>query len=358
MSAPPAPNTLLRWRNATASAAVVGLACLAYVALPSSRSGLQRVHGQGPWLFSGLEFLVTAASAYALLAALFMLAQRQPEVSKSLRCLQLLGELLRAPRQRLAAPLPGADRLALLATLLKAFFGPLMAMSLMSFCVGAWVDVQGLWLEAGAEAGARRLFDRWGFWLLLHLLLFLDVLVFTLGYLVETPRLNNSIRSVDPTWLGWAAALACYPPFNAVTGMILGAQRDDFPQFENATVHVTLNGVLLALMAVYSASSLALGWKASNLTHRGIVARGPYAWVRHPAYATKNLAWWIGALPLLQLAFQRSWLEGLLGIASVLGWTALYVLRALTEEDHLRRVDGAYAAYAAKVRHRFIPGLI
>jgi protein-S-isoprenylcysteine O-methyltransferase Ste14 len=33
------------------------------------------------------------------------------------------------------------------------------------------------------------------------------------------------------------------------------------------------------------------------------------------------------------------------------------VLRALTEEDHLRSVDGEYATYAAKVRFRFIPGV-
>jgi protein-S-isoprenylcysteine O-methyltransferase Ste14 len=35
----------------------------------------------------------------------------------------------------------------------------------------------------------------------------------------------------------------------------------------------------------------------------------------------------------------------------------LYALRALTEEDHLREVDGEYAAYAARVRWRFIPGI-
>ena len=37
--------------------------------------------------------------------------------------------------------------------------------------------------------------------------------------------------------------------------------------------------------------------------------------------------------------------------------TAVYVLRALTEEDHLRRVDGEYDAYCRKVRYRFVPGI-
>jgi protein-S-isoprenylcysteine O-methyltransferase Ste14 len=111
-------------------------------------------------------------------------------------------------------------------------------------------------------------------------------------------------------------------------------------------------------MAIYASASVALGLKASNLTHRGIVARGPYAVVRHPAYVCKNLAWWIGAVPLVIAAFQDSLLEALWTAGSVLAWSALYVLRSLTEEDHLRSVDGEYDAYASKVRYRFIPGVI
>ena len=70
------------------------------------------------------------------------------------------------------------------------------------------------------------------------------------------------------------------------------------------------------------------------------------------------MAWWIGSTPLVMLAFEQSWFEGVQAVASVVGWTLLYVLRALTEEDHLRSVDGDYAAYAQKVRYRFVPGLL
>ena len=70
------------------------------------------------------------------------------------------------------------------------------------------------------------------------------------------------------------------------------------------------------------------------------------------------MAWWIGSVPLVGLAFGESALSGLLAVASVAGWSMLYVLRALTEEDHLKHVDGEYAKYAARVRWRFIPGLI
>ena len=230
-------------------------------------------------------------------------------------------------------------------------------MALMSFCNGALRHGIGI-AEVGAfDAGLMSLFDRHGFWFLMQLILFVDVLIYTVGYLVELPRLDNRIRSVDPTLLGWAAALFCYPPFNMLTGMILGSQTSDFPQFDNPTAHLILNIVLLALMAIFTSASIALGFKASNLTHRGIVSRGPYALVRHPAYTSKNLAWWIGAIPSVTVAFSHSLLDGVQAMASVVGVTMLYILRALTEEDHLRKVDDDYAAYAAKVRFRFIPGL-
>ena len=79
--------------------------------------------------------------------------------------------------------------------------------------------------------------------------------------------------------------------------------------------------------------------------------------VRHPAYVCKNAAWWIGSYPALALAFSQSLFQGVQVLATVMAWTALYVLRAVTEEDHLKRVDGDYAAYAARVRYRFIPGV-
>jgi protein-S-isoprenylcysteine O-methyltransferase Ste14 len=119
-----------------------------------------------------------------------------------------------------------------------------------------------------------------------------------------------------------------------------------------------LNALLLLLMAIYASSSVALGWRASNLTHRGIVDRGPYAVVRHPAYICKNMAWWLGSFPIIGEAFSKSAIAGLWSILSIFAWSMLYFLRAVTEEDHLRKVDGEYAAYAARVKYRFIPGII
>lgn len=348
----------MRARNFAASAVLVGLACAVYALSPWNREQLAARYGPPAVSFTGLQFLGLACGAYLLLLALHQLADRDAQAAKSLRFFRVLAAFARAPAAVVRRGLSHDERLAVLVTLLKAFFAPLMVMSLMGFCMGAWVNGLAI-LHAGGLAGdLRSLFDRFGFWFLMQMILFVDVLVFTVGYLVESPRLGNQIRSVDPTLLGWAAALVCYPPFNKLTVVVLGSQHTDFPKFDDPDLHLALNLLLLALMAVYASASVALGAKGSNLTHRGIVARGPYALVRHPAYVCKNMAWWIGSVPLVSAAFGSSLLDGLQALGSVVGWSAVYVLRALTEEDHLRSVDGDYARYAERVRHRFIPGLV
>jgi hypothetical protein len=357
-SGPDAPGLVLRLKNTLASATVVVLACTAYSLLPGNDRSLLKLYGPEQASISGLDFLLGAACAYVALLAVYFLAQPEPSVSKSLRFLRVLGRGVRSPAAILRAGLLPADRLAVLSTLLKVFFGPMMSMFLMSHCMGAWANGSAM-LEAGtSQFGTRAFFDRFAYWFLMQMILFVDVLLFTVGYLVESRRLGNGIRSVDPTLLGWAAALLCYPPINSLTGRLLGAPVSDFPQFDNPDVHIALNLTLLTLMALYTSASVALGLKASNLTHRGIIARGPYAVIRHPAYTCKNLAWWIGASPLVMTEFGKSFTLGLTAVASVGAWSALYVLRALTEEDHLKKVDGEYAAYSARVRYRFIPGLI
>lgn len=354
----PASAWALRLKNLVASVLVVALACGAYSLAPYNQDHLMVLHIVGSWRFTARDFLFAAAALYALVLALYLLREPAPAESKSLRFWRLLPRLVRAG---LTARRPGFtrdDRLAVLATLLKMFYGPLMAVSLLAYTVGLAAHGQSLLADLAAGEAFRTLFDRHGFWFLMRLFLVVDVLCFTAGYLVELPRLDNRIRSVDPTWLGWAAALLCYPPLNHLSGAILGSQVSDFPQFDNPTIHLALNLLLLALMAGYASASVALGFKASNLTHRGIVSRGPYALVRHPAYLFKNLAWWVGSVPMVSAAFALSVFDGVQAVASVIGWSMLYVLRALTEEDHLRSVDGDYAAYAARVRHRFIPGLV
>lgn len=266
---------------------------------------------------------------------------------------------IRSPmRLPLGVRLSPATKQAGLALLLKFFFAPLM----INWCLIHIANLSGslLQLFEGLESGlsGRMLFDSAIFWAAFQLILFVDTLLFTLGYIIEVPALGNRIRSVDPTFFGWFVCLACYPPFNEFTGRFLHWQSSDFPYFANDFVHLTLNVTLLVALAIFSWASVSLGFKASNLTNRGIVSHGPYAFVRHPAYAAKNFAWWLGALPTVGMfAMTRDWTGLAYSLFALLGWTAIYVLRAITEERHLLMANNGYAEYAARVRWRFIPGL-
>lgn len=246
-----------------------------------------------------------------------------------------------------------------LALLLKFFFAPLM----LNWCLGHASDLAASLIhlldQVREGIAGRMLFDSTLFWACFQLILFADTLLFTLGYLIELPSLRNRIRSVDPTFFGWFICLACYPPFNEFTMRWLPWQSSDFPFFGNDALHVGVNITLLCSLAIFSWASLALGFKASNLTNRGIVTHGPYAVVRHPAYAAKNLAWWLGALPgLAMLVSMHNYRALAFALLSLCGWTLIYALRALTEERHLLMGRNGYAEYAQRVRWRFIPGMV
>ncbi|WP_430991383.1 isoprenylcysteine carboxylmethyltransferase family protein, partial [Escherichia coli] len=71
-------------------------------------------------------------------------------------------------------------------------------------------------------------------------------------------------------------------------------------------VLVAIGTVLVGLTAIYAWATVAFGFRFSNLTHRGILTHGPYAFSRHPAYLSKNLFWWISTVPMLTTG---SWLD-------------------------------------------------
>jgi protein-S-isoprenylcysteine O-methyltransferase Ste14 len=296
---------------------------------------------------------------YSILLLGYYLIDKNPQTSKSIYCLRAMKRIVTAPLAVYQQGLPAQERLSLLTVLLKAFFAPLMVAWLIPH-MAHMID-NGFYLATHLELLQKdflAVFNYRGYWFLFQLILFLDVFFFTIGYLIEMPMLKNQIRSVDPTLFGWAVALACYPPFNGLTSKILSWEQVDFPQFDTPAVHIMVNFLLLGLMAIYTSASVALNFKASNLTHRGIIAHGPYRFIRHPAYTCKNLAWWIGSIPALMVGMQTSLWSTVMVLSSVGGWTLIYTLRALTEEDHLKKVDAEYGRYCQKVKYRFIPGVL
>lgn len=235
-----------------------------------------------------------------------------------------------------------AEKTSVLFLLVKAFFLPIMV----NFFLGNYGNAQNqlqICLSRQFVLTMQSLYTLI-FPMLINVFLLIDTGLFFFGYSVETARCNNVVKSVEPTLFGWIVALACYPPFNGMTTTYASWYSSEAPVFNSIWMSVIAGAAMMLCYAIYLWGSISLGVKCSNLTNRGIVTTGVYAYVRHPAYIAKNLAWWIGTLPVLSLP----------AILSMSCWTLIYFLRAITEERHLIQ-DPDYREYCKKVRYRFIP---
>lgn len=181
----------------------------------------------------------------------------------------------------------------------------------------------------------------------INLLFTIDTLIFASAYALESDVLRNRVKSVEPTFFGWLVTIICYPPFNSLIGIYIPWGANDEVAFGSPMLTSVIRVILVGLLVVYVWASLALGMKASNLTNRGIVTRFPYSIIRHPAYISKNIIWWITLIPVMNIPFAFG-----MGF-----WSVVYVLRAITEERHLRK-DPDYVQYCERVRYRFVPGII
>jgi protein-S-isoprenylcysteine O-methyltransferase Ste14 len=188
------------------------------------------------------------------------------------------------------------------------------------------------------------------FWLIAAMFM-IDVVFATVGYVLTMKPLDAHIRTANPYAAGWAAALICYPPFILMGD---GAPLDYHPGTagpdgwthwlaDYPLAMALWGGVLVFLTGIYAWATVAFGFRFSNLTHRGVLTHGPYAWTRHPAYLSKNLFWWLATLPFLATTgnpvdMVRNTV--LLGLVS-----GVYYWRAKTEEKHLSE-DPAYRDYS------------
>jgi len=185
---------------------------------------------------------------------------------------------------------------------------------------------------------------------MIEFMFMVDVQIAMVGYLLTIKPLDAHIRTANPLLAGWLAALLCYPPFSPMGG---GGVLD----YHYATAdwsywlagHTKLlwlwAALLVALTAWYAWATVAFGLRFSNLTYRGVITNGPYAWTRHPAYLAKNTFWWLSTLPFLATTHSHSDMVRntvTLGLVS-----AVYYWRARTEEAHLLAVDAKYRAYHA-----------
>tara|TARA_Y100000310_G_C20659174_1_gene803689 strand:+ start:62 stop:703 length:642 start_codon:yes stop_codon:yes gene_type:complete len=174
----------------------------------------------------------------------------------------------------------------------------------------------------------------------------IDTGIFAVGYAFESKRLKNVVKSVEPTLFGWFVAIVCYPPFNIWAGNYIPWGANDYVLFSTPEITILARVAVIFFLVIYVWATVALGFKASNLTNRGIVTKFPYSVIRHPAYISKNMIWWITLLPVMGWKFALG----------MFFWSVIYFFRVTTEEKHLSK-DSDYIAYKKKVKWRLVPGV-
>lgn len=173
-----------------------------------------------------------------------------------------------------------------------------------------------------------------------------DILFAVLGYVFTCRLLDTHIRSTDPTILGWLVCLMCYGPFHTHFGIGLFRYDDGLSWFnwlgKEPWFYYFYGGAIVFLTAVYALATVAIGYRMSNLTYRGLITTGPYRFTKHPAYLAKVGSWWLISVPFFSIAGEAAaWKHS----AALLFISFVYFLRAKTEENHLSNYP-EYVAYA------------
>jgi protein-S-isoprenylcysteine O-methyltransferase Ste14 len=237
----------------------------------------------------------------------------------------------------------------------KGFFLPLMFAFLCS-------NLPGLHWRSEHDAALKQLFGNAeaNLPLMQALYNYLNNFIFSIdlafvacGYVLTLRLVQSHVRSAEPTALGWTAALVCYQPFWKTIGdLYLGYWSDGDWQSKLAfhnTLLMTCGVGILVFETIFVWATISFGLRFSNLTHRGIVTKGPYYFTKHPAYISKICAFFFISLPWID---GRGAGQGLRNLFMLGGLCFVYWLRARTEERHLASIDPAYSIYAEEIRQR------
>ena|GEM_PF-1096616 len=160
-------------------------------------------------------------------------------------------------------------------------------------------------------------------------------------------RLSMGGVHLTAAWLFWRRAPAQEAPLAKGFLVALPTLLLSGVAFKLGASQLNVAGMAVVACAALwtSASLLALGASFAVLpSRRALVMRGPYAWMRHPAYAGELV---ISATCLVAAA---RWESALVGMSLVLGtW-----LRCRAEERLLAE-DASYADYVKRVPFRLLP---
>lgn len=183
----------------------------------------------------------------------------------------------------------------------------------------------------------------------------MDTINASMAYVIESRWTENRPRSIDMTIGGWLVCLSCYAPLNMVTGTLFPWA----PSVEtNNSVDLLFDsiGLLYAvkiaevlMLAAHIYTDVSLGPSVANITLRKLQTRGFYSFIRHPG-TTLKLSYFLLSSIFFKVFWQFRFIYG------YLMWGMVYVLRAITEERHLKHF-AEYREYMKKVKYRFLPGI-
>lgn len=187
---------------------------------------------------------------------------------------------------------------------------------------------------------------------------FIDVTFAAVGYLCAMRLIGTHIRSTEPTTSGWVVCIICYEPFWPLFSRNFFPYEDGF-YWNDWLAHSSgawflWCSFILTCLVVYVWGSISFGIRFSNLTNRGILTNGPYRWLKHPHYVSKNISWWLVSVPFMTNQPPEIAVRNCLLLLAVNG---IYYLRAITEERHLSR-DPAYVTYCAWMRENSIYAML
>jgi protein-S-isoprenylcysteine O-methyltransferase Ste14 len=182
----------------------------------------------------------------------------------------------------------------------------------------------------------------------IYLMGFLDTAIALVGYCLTMRLFNSHIRSTDTSGFGWLVCIICYGPWWLMFYQAYADYDDDsYWQDWLAGAPDALTwiwgGLIVFFTFIYVWATIAFGIRFSNLTNRGIITNGPYRFVKHPAYLSKSIFFWLLSVPFVPVA---GFAEALRLSVLLILVNLVYYFRAKTEERHLR-TDPAYVSYEA-----------
>lgn len=263
------------------------------------------------------------------------------------------------------------DKKITLGLFVKMFFTPLMTIFFinqfphlvnnMGYLFGDIFGQAGLWSAVGSGNYSNSRLNNDLFNVSISIIFAIDVALAWCGYVVASRWVDNQTVSAEPTILGWVVCLLCYPPTQVVPGWLFSppGEKEAIYMFDSQWVITIFLIMMVASYIVYMSATLWFGTRFSNLTHRGIIRKGPFAIIRHPAYASKNFAWWCIMFPAIiyNATVNSHFIPALTAFLGLILMTFMYYWRAISEERHLS-ADPAYHEYCKHVKYRFIPGVI